>query len=299
VKVWVRYGEDERSTIGVLETMFIRLDDGRSIPLREIADLSVSRGISSIKHIDAQRVVKIEADIADPKTSVPQLLDLVSRNIMPPILAAYPDVSFNFEGQSRESGKTTGSMRIAFPALLFIMYLIIVITFRSFSQAFIVLLLLPLALIGVAWGHFIQGYILSILSLFGVIALIGIVVNDSLVFISSFNSRIKEGVPFRDALYQVGLSRFRPIILTTITTVAGLGPLIFEQSRQAQFLSPMAISVAYGLLFGTTLTLIIIPALLVLHNQARRRIYSFIGRRPVTPEEVEPAWREEVFIREQ
>ncbi|NQU45967.1 MAG: efflux RND transporter permease subunit [Chlorobium sp.] len=299
VKVWVRYSRAERSSIGALESMFIRLDDGRTIPLREIADLSVSRGISSIKHIDAQRVVKIEADIADPKTSVPQLLDVITGRIMPPVLAAYPDVSFNFEGQSRESGKTTGSMRIAFPVLLFIMYLIIVVTFRSFSQAFLVMLLLPFTLVGVAWGHFIQGYILSILSLFGVIALIGIVVNDSLVFISTLNSRIKEGEPFGNALYEVGLSRFRPIILTTITTIAGLGPLIFEQSRQAQFLSPMAISVAYGLLFGTTLTLIIIPALLVLHNTARRRLFSFIARRPITPEEAEPAWREEAFSREQ
>ncbi len=170
VKVWVRYSRAERSSIGALESMFIRLDDGRTIPLREIADLSVSRGISSIKHIDAQRVVKIEADIADPKTSVPQLLDVITGRIMPPVLAAYPDVSFNFEGQSRESGKTTGSMRIAFPVLLFIMYLIIVVTFRSFSQAFLVMLLLPFTLVGVAWGHFIQGYILSILSLFGVIA---------------------------------------------------------------------------------------------------------------------------------
>jgi len=162
-----------------------------------------------------------------------------------------------------------------------------------------VMLLLPFTLVGVAWGHFIQGYILSILSLFGVIALIGIVVNDSLVFISTLNSRIKEGEPFGNALYEVGLSRFRPIILTTITTIAGLGPLIFEQSRQAQFLSPMAISVAYGLLFGTTLTLIIIPALLVLHNAGRRRLFSFIARRPITPEEAEPAWREEAFSREQ
>ncbi|TCD47329.1 efflux RND transporter permease subunit [Chlorobium sp. N1] len=299
VKVWVRYAEGERSSIGAVESMFIRLDDGRTIPLRQIADLQVERGVATVNHIDAQRVIKIEADIASPKTSVPQLLDLIEATVMPQVLEAYPDVSFNYEGQSRESGKTTGSMRIAFPALLFIMYLIIVVTFRSFSQALLVMLLLPFTLVGVAWGHFIQGYILSILSLFGFIALLGIVVNDSLVFISTFNRRIKEGASVEEAVYQVGLSRFRPIILTSITTIAGLGPLIFEQSRQAQFLSPMAISVAYGLLFGTTLTLIVVPSLLMLFNASRRHLYGFFRKRTFTPEEVEPAWREEIFTREQ
>lgn len=299
VKVWIRYAEGERSTISAMESMFIRLDDGRTIPLREIADLQVERGVSTINHIDAQRVVKIEADISDPKLSVPALLDDIAEGLMPRILDAYPEVSFNFEGQSRQSGKTTGSMRIAFPVLLFVMYLIIVVTFRSFSQAVLVMLLLPFTLIGVAWGHFVQGYILSMLSLFGFIALLGIVVNDSLVFISTFNRRIKEGARFEEAVFEVGMSRFRPIILTSITTIVGLGPLIFEQSRQAQFLSPMAISVAYGLLFGTTLTLIIIPTLLVLSNALRRHLYGFLQRRSFTPEEVEPAWREELFTREQ
>jgi len=133
------------------------------------------------------------------------------------------------------------------------------------------------------------------LSLYGVIALIGIVVNDSLVFISTMNARLKEGGDFLGTLYETGISRFRPIILTSLTTVAGLGPLIFEQSRQAQFLSPMAISVAYGLLFGTTLTLIMLPALLVLFNRAKQGVIALVERRRVTAEEVEPALREELF----
>jgi len=295
IKVWVRYRETERSSIRALEAMRIRLSDGRSFPLTEIAALSIARGVSSINHIDAQRVVKIEADVADNNTAVPDLLETIRAKIMPGVLADYPDVSFNFEGQSRESGKTTGSMKIAFPVLFSIMYLIIVFTFRSFLQGFIVLLLIPFSLVGVAWGHFIQGYILSMLSLYGVIALIGIVVNDSLVFISTMNSRLKEGALFSDTLYEVGISRFRPIILTSLTTIAGLGPLIFERSRQAQFLSPMAISVAYGLLFGTTLTLIMLPAMLVLFNSAKRKIVSFSEKRAITAEEVEPALREELF----
>lgn len=295
IKVWVRYREHERASLEALEDMRIQLGDGRSVPLREIARISISRGVSSINHIDAQRVVKIEADVSDPNTAVPDLLESIRREVMPGVLADYPDVSFNFEGQSRESAKTTGSMKIAFPVLFMCMYLIIVFTFRSFLQAFIVLLLIPVSLVGVAWGHFIQGYILSMLSLYGVIALIGIVVNDSLVFISTLNTRLKDGGLFFDSIYETGMSRFRPIILTSLTTIAGLGPLIFEQSRQAQFLSPMAISVAYGLLFGTTLTLLILPSLLVLFNRAKQRILALLEKRAVTAEEVEPALREELF----
>ena len=156
--------------------------------------------------------------------------------------------------------------------------------------------MIPFSLIGVVWGHFIQGYLMSILSFFGVIALIGIVINDALVFVNAFNNRLQKGRLFYDAVYEVGLSRFRPIILTSFTTIAGLGPLIFEQSRQAQFLSPMAISVAYGLLFGTLLTLLMLPALLVLLNRSKVFALGLFGEEKPNPESVEPAsMRRELF----
>lgn len=298
VKIWVRYSSLDRSQVENLEDMRIRLQDGRSIPLGEIADISIERGVSSVNHIDAERVVTIEADIADAKQSVPELLAQIEAEIMPALTAMYPDVSYDFEGQSRESGKTTGSMKSVFPVLLVMMFVVVVFAFRSFSQAALVFFMIPFSIVGVVWGHFIQGYILSILSLFGVVALIGIVINDSLVFVNSFNNRIKEGRAFTDALYEVGLSRFRPIILTSLTTIAGLGPLIFEPSRQAQFLVPMAISVAYGLLFGTLLTLGMLPALLVVLNRFKVAAASWMsGTRP-SPESVEPALREELFSKE-
>lgn len=298
VKIWVRYSSLDRSQVENLEDMRIRLQDGRSIPLGEIADISIERGVSSVNHIDAERVVTIEADIADAKQSVPELLAQIESEIMPALTATYPDVGYDFEGQSRESGKTTGSMKSVFPVLLVMMFVVVVFAFRSFTQAALVFFMIPFSIVGVVWGHFIQGYILSILSLFGVVALIGIVINDSLVFVNSFNNRIKEGRAFTDALYEVGLSRFRPIILTSLTTIAGLGPLIFEPSRQAQFLVPMAISVAYGLLFGTLLTLGMLPALLVLLNRLKVAAASLIsGTRP-SPESVEPALREELFSKE-
>ncbi len=289
VKVWVRFSEDDRSSVAQMERMDIRLPDGRAFPLGAIADVAIQRGVSAINHIDAQRVVKIEADIADAKESVPDLLEQISLETMPLLKTAYPDVSYAYEGQSRESDKTISSMRKVFPVILGLMFLVVVFSFRSFLQAFVVFLLIPFSIIGSVWGHFLHGYLISILSLFGIIALIGIVVNDALVFVNTFNQRLQSGGDFSRSLYEVGISRFRPIVLTSLTTIAGLGPLIFEQSRQAQFLSPMAISVAYGLLFGTMLTLIMLPALLVLLNRIKVWIWSQGKEERLTPESVEPA----------
>jgi len=296
VKIWVRYSQSDRSSIKNLEDMRIRLNDGREFPLKEIADFTIERGIMSVNHINAQRVITVEADIADPKDSVPDILAQIKAEILPPILMEYPDIHFDFEGQSRENAKTMRAMQKVLPPILIMMFFIVVLTFRSFSQTFIVFLLIPFSLVGVLWGHFIQGYIVSMLSLFGAIALAGIVVNDSLVFVSAFNRRLKSGKPFLEALYDAGISRFRPVLLTSLTTIAGLGPLIFEKSHQAQFLSPMAISVAYGLLFGTILTLLVLPSLLVISNTIRVNITWFLtGNKPVA-ETVEPAVKEEVFV---
>ena len=299
VKIWVRYDEADRSSIRDLERMRIRLEDGRAIPLGEIASLEVERGVSSVNHIDAQRVVKVEADIANANESVPDLLEQIEREIMPELMRQYPDVSYDFEGQSRESGKTTGSMKTIFPVLLGLMFLAVVFSFRSFLQAFMVFIMIPFSLVGVVWGHFVMGYILSILSLFGVVALIGIVINDSLVFVNTFNNRLKEGGKLKDVIFQVGISRFRPIVLTSLTTIAGLGPLMFEPSRQAQFLVPMAVSVAFGLLFGTILTLLMLPALLVLFNKLRLLASRVVKGSWPAPETVEPAVREDVFRQEE
>jgi multidrug efflux pump subunit AcrB len=299
VKIWVRYTEQDRSSVRKLGDMRIRLPGDREYPLREIADFSIQRGVMAVNHIDAQRVVKVEADIASNKESVPDIIADIRRDILPEIVKQYPDIRFMFEGQSRENLKTMRSIARVIPPILIMMFLIVVVTFRSFSQALVVFLLIPFSIIGVLWGHLIQGYIVSILSWFGAIALAGIVINDSLVLVSTFNRKIKEGKEFKTALYETGLSRLRPVLLTSLTTIAGLGPLIFEKSHQAQFLSPMAISVAYGLLFGTLLTLVMLPALLVTLNHTRLFMFRlFKGAKPA-PESVEPAFREEIFAREQ
>ena len=289
VRIWARFSEDERRTIQQLEDMRIRLSNGREFPLSEIADISVERGILSINHIDGQRIVKVEADILSPDISVPDVILNIQANILPELKEKYPDVAWDFEGESRESARTMKSVSVFGPPFLMLMFMIVVLTFRSFFQAAIVYLLIPFSFIGVLWGHFIQGYMFSILSGFGAIALIGIVVNDSLVFVSAMNRYLRRGQKFEEALLSAGLNRFRPVILTTLTTVAGLVSLIFEPSVQAQFLSPMAISVAYGLMVGTGLTLTLLPALLVTASNFKMFVHKLFGNKSVTREELEPS----------
>jgi multidrug efflux pump subunit AcrB len=171
-----------------------------------------------------------------------------------------------YEGQNREAGKLTDSLIPVGLTVLLLIYIVIAFTFRSYSQPLMLLLLIPLSLPAVAWGHWIHDFPLNILSMLGIIALIGIMVNDGLVLIGKFNTNLREGMTFEDAIFDAGRSRFRAIFLTSITTIAGLAPLIFEESRQAHFLIPMAISIAYGIGFATVLTLVMLPIFLSFSN---------------------------------
>jgi len=289
VKVWVRYDDETRGSIYNLEEMYIRAPQGGKYPLRELADYTIERGSLTINHLDGEREIKVEADLADPNGSAPDMIALVRDEVLPPILADYPSVSFLFEGQNREAQKTIVSARKTFPLILVLIILVITFTFRSFYQAVVIFTLIPLSLVGVAWGHYLHGIPLSIFSFLGIIALIGVIVNDSLVLVSKMNNYLKEGLPFHDAVFQAGLSRFRAILLTSATTIAGLAPLILEKSVQAQFLIPMAISLAYGIMMATFLTLILLPVLLSYLNHAKiYGLWFWRGKKP-NHEEVEPA----------
>ena len=290
--VWVRYERDNRSSIQDFENMRIVSPTGNRVPLSEIAEYSIDRGEISINHLDGKREIKVEADLKNPKESASDILTDIQENIMPDIRSKYPTVSALYEGQNREAGKVIGSAKKVFPIIIFLIYIIIAFTFRSYMQPLLLLFMIPFALICVSWGHWIHGFSVNVLSFLGIIALIGIVVNDGLVLISKLNTYLKEGHPFDEALIHAGKSRFRAIFLTSITTVAGLSPLIMEKSRQAQFLIPMAISVAYGIAIATVLTLIMLPMLLSLGNTLK--VYTqwlWEGKKP-TKESVEPAVEE-------
>ncbi len=281
VRVWVRYDRDNRSSLKNLDDMWIVAPSGGRVPLSEIATYTIERGDVLINHLDGKREILIDANLKDANESATEILEGLRQNVMPRILAKYPTVTPLYEGQNREAGKLTASVRTVVPAILFLIYALIAFTFRSYSQPILLFLMVPFSMIGIALGHYIHGFPINMLSWLGIIALIGIMVNDGLVLIGKFNLFLKQGLKFEDALYEAGRSRFRAIFLTSLTTMAGLAPLIFETSRQAQFLIPMAISIAYGIGVATFLTLFMLPLLLSVNNYYKvGRKWLFTGKRP-------------------
>ena len=293
IRVWVRYNRENRSSIKNLDNMRIVAPNGQRVPLKEVASYSIERGDVAINHLEGQREIQVSADIKDQKkTSATDVMAEIKDEIMPEILSKYPTVTPSYEGQNRERLKLMDSLGAVGLTVLALIYIVIAFTFRSYSQPLLLLLLIPLSLPAVAWGHWIHDFPLNILSMLGIIALIGIMVNDGLVLIGKFNNNLREGMLFDEALYEAGRSRFRAIFLTSITTVAGLAPLIFEESRQAQFLIPMAVSIAYGIAFATVLTLIVLPIFLSFSNSVKTTGKWLYTNKEVTREEVERVTRE-------
>ena len=289
IKVWVRYDKKDRSSIKDLDDMRIVAPNGTRIPFSEIANYTIERGDIAINHLDGKREIQITADLKDLSASETDILDNIKNNIMPEILSKYPTVKPLYEGQNREANKTTDSINVVGPVILLLIYIVIAFTFRSYSQPILLIIMIPFSMIGVIWGHYIHNFSIGILSFLGIIALIGIMVNDGLVLIGKFNSYLKEGMKYDAALIAAGQSRFRAIVLTSLTTIAGLAPLIFEKSRQAQFLIPMAIAIAYGIAIATLLTLIVLPLLLSTSNYFKVNIKWLKTGNKITKEEVERA----------
>ena len=292
VKIWIRYTKEDRNSIYDLENMRINFM-GNSFLVGDLVDVKIERDLLSIDHLNGKRSVQINADLLNPKLDNPNVIaSNIEKFINQNIKTQYPSIKHSVEGQIRSQAETGNSLKFSGPIVLILMLTIILFTFRSLLQTFAVFTLIPFGFIGVGWGHFIHDFQLSMFSYFGMIALIGILVNDSLVFISKFNKNLKEGLVFDDALKSTGISRFRPIILTSITTIAGLAPLIFEKELQAQFLIPMAIAIAYGLILATLLTLVFLPALLKIINKIRYiKEWVFTGNK-LTQEAREPAVKE-------
>lgn len=299
IRVWVRFDRSNRSSIVDLDQMRILTPSGERVPLQEIATYSIERGEVAINHLDGQREIQINADLDNPDETTPtEILDWIRAEVMPAILARYPTVTPSYEGQNREAGKLIDSLRLVGFTALFLIFVTISFTFRSFSQPFLLLLLVPFSITAVGWGHKIHGFPLNILSLLGIIALIGIMVNDGLVLIGKFNSNLKRGMRFEKALYEAGRARFRAIFLTSATTIAGLAPLLLEKSRQAQFLKPMAVAIAYGIGYATILTLIVLPLFLFFSNTVKVQIkWLLTGEKP-NREAVERAVKEQQYTHE-
>jgi len=300
IRVWVRYRDVDRSSLGMIDRMRIRTGDGAEYPFSALASYEIERGITQINHLDRRREIRVEANLTDVEADLPPILARIRENILPRVLAQVTGVTASFEGQSRDQAKLGRSMARAFPMALLGMLVLVTLVFRSLAQAGLIFSLIPIGILGAVWGHGIQGLQVNMLSLFGIIALSGIIMNDSIVLVDRINRNLRDGQPILEAVHNAGLSRLRPILLTTLTTALGLAPLLLETSRQAQFLIPMAVSVAYGLVFGTFTLLIVLPAAFLCFNSVRVNVAAFVRRgETITPETVEPAVREGLLRVEQ
>lgn len=292
IRVWVRYSPEDRSALGYLDQMRIRTPQGDEYPFSELAGYDIRRGVTQISRLDRRREIKVEANMTDPEGDLPPILEEIRADVLPRVLGQVDGVVPSFEGQSRDQAKMVGSMQRAFPIALLGMFILVTLVFRSYAQTLLIFSLIPIGVLGAVWGHGIQGLQVNMLSLIGIIALSGIIINDSIVLVDQVNRNLKGGDRVYDAVFKAGMARLRPILLTTATTSLGLAPLILETSRQAQFLIPMAVSVAYGLVFGTFILLIILPAGFMVFSDLRIWTASALRRGPVSREEVEPAVQE-------
>ncbi|MEM7480790.1 MAG: efflux RND transporter permease subunit [Acidobacteriota bacterium] len=261
VRVMVRFPQADRRSLADLEEMRIRTPDGRSVPFSTVAEASLSRGPASIQRTDLRQVVSVTADVDLNEGNPTEILNDLTGSVLPAMLADYPDVRYSLEGEQQEQRETISGLVRGFGIALLAIYALLAIPFRSYFQPLIVMSSIPFGLIGAVAGHVLMGINLSMLSFFGIVALTGVVVNDSLVMVDWINEKFRGGTPLLDSIRQAGVDRFRPILLTSLTTFAGLLPLLLEKSMQAQFLIPMACSLAFGVLFATFITLVLVPVL--------------------------------------
>ena len=259
IRVMVRYPEEERRSINTIESMRIRLNDGTEIPFNTVADIETGRGFAKIQRVDRRRTVNVKADI-NKLTVNASILNADIAKALKTILLDYPSVSTSLEGEAKDTRETSSSLMWGLMFSFFVIYGLLAIPFKSYLQPFIVMSVIPYGLAGSILGHLVLGLPLSMMSAFGMLALVGVVVNDSLVLVDYVNKRREEGIGVLESAFNAGGARFRPIILTSLTTFAGLMPLILEKSTQAQFLIPMAVSLGFGILYATLVTLFLVPA---------------------------------------
>ena len=258
VRVMVRLPLDERRTTADLENILVRTPNGGSVPLAHVAKLIPGKSPSTISRIDRFRTANVSADIEKENTNM-TVLQADLKTYLDELILQYPGVSHSLEGEAKEQRESFGSLAWALLFVFFIIYALLAIPFKSYLQPIIVMSVIPFGMIGAVIGHWIIGMELTIMSLLGMLALIGVVVNDSLVLVDYINKKRAEGMRLIDSVIKAGASSFRPVMLTSLTTFIGLMPLLFEQSTQAQFLIPMAVSLGFGILFATFITLILVP----------------------------------------
>jgi len=273
IKVMVRLPKNERVSLYNLEEMILRTPDGGELPLRRAVTIKRGRAYTDITRRERRRVVTVTAD-ANPRSKAGQILDTIKKETLPSLQQKYPGLGYSFEGRQSEQRKSMQSLFRGLGLILIVIFAMLAIPLNSYIQPAIIMMSIPFGIVGAVIGHMIMGYSLSVISMFGVLALTGVVINDSLVLIDMANRERRTGITPYAAILQAGMLRFRPIVLTTITTFGGLAPMIFETSRQARFLIPMAISLGFGVLFATLITLALVPSFYLIVEDFKKIVQS-------------------------
>ncbi|MCP4721300.1 MAG: efflux RND transporter permease subunit [Desulfobacteraceae bacterium] len=288
VEVNVRLTAGERQTLSSIQELMIKTPDGDWVPLSAVADISYGPGFSTITRKNGLRQVMVSAKVDTDKTVAGEVTAPLTKGLFKELKAKYPGIQIVLEGDAKRSSESFGSLYLWIPISIMGMFLIIATMFRSYVQPVMVLFTIPFGLVGAVLGHFIMGHMLSLLSVFGMVALSGVVVNDAIVLIERINMNLEEGMEFFDAIFQGGVRRFRAVMLTSISTIGGLLPLILETSQHAQQLIPMGISLAFGVGFATILTLVLLPCLFAITNDIRYGIACIKGRTNFYRNNLEP-----------
>ncbi len=265
VKLMVRYPPEERESLENLENIRIRSAEVGEIPIEEVALVDVERGYSEINRVDQKRQITVTADLDEATTNAQQIVNGLKASFVPRLLEQFPSIQVRWEGQEKQRQESLQSLFLGFVVALFAMYVLLTTQFGSYIQPFFVLTAIPFGFIGAIVGHFIMGLPLTLFSMFGMVALAGVVVNDSIVLIDFINQRRASGAPLEAALSQAGRERFRPVLLTSLTTIAALVPIMLESSLQVQILIPMATSLAFGLISSTMFVLLLVPSIYALY----------------------------------
>lgn len=264
--------DNERDRLNSLEEFEVMLPSGGVVPFDNVVEMTPGRGFDSIRHVEGKLAVTVTGDVDDSVNNDNRIIANLKANTMAGLEQKH-GVKFSFEGRQADQRETLGDMKRGAVVAMVLIYLILAWVFGSYGWPLLIMVVIPFGLVGAVWGHVLMGIDLTILSMFGFFALAGIVINDSIILVSFYKELRQQGMPIDTAVVEAACQRLRAVLLTSLTTIAGLTPLLFETSLQAQFLIPMATSIAFGLAFATVLVLILVPSLLAIYEN------SFLGRR--------------------
>ena len=278
VKVYVRYPKAQRKSQQDVKQLVLRTPSGGEMPLTEAVDIAESRAYTSIRRNDGRRVVNVTADIQVGVANANKIVRDLENGQLQGLMARFPGLSYSLGGEQKQQAESMSSLALGFGLALFCIFALLAIPFNSYTQPFIIMASIPFGIVGAVMGHMIMGYELSLMSMMGIVALSGVVVNDSLILIVSANRRVEGGMDVLQSVVEAAKSRFRPIIITSLSTFFGLMPMIAETSVQARFLIPMAISLGFGILFATVIALLFVPAFYLILEDIRKFMQGLLRK---------------------